>query len=81
MGTPITSLETLRELSEDNPLDIFLVLNGDVKSSKTITYYPNEEVYEIHNNIDDSDQVCSEKDLNKETNIIIALERGALYHY
>ena len=80
MAKQIPSLLQLKRLAKD-PLDVFILLRGGARSSKTIQYYPEECIFEIHNDIDDTDQICTEKQLKKETNIITALENGALYTY
>jgi len=81
MSKSIQSIAELKELSEDNPIDIFIKLRGGLKSSKTITYHTDEQAFEIHNDIDDSDQIVPEKHLGRETIIIEALEVGALFQY
>jgi len=82
----ITSIEELKKESEyienANTAEFFIFLNGGFRSSKRITYYPDTNTFDIHNEIDDSfEEDLSEDQLKNETHIVIAIENGAFYMY
>ena len=85
--TKITTLADLQERANinlnPNGLECFILLGGGlVKSSKQIWYYPEEDRYDVHSDIDDADWEEIYLDtLERETNIIEALNKGALYAY
>lgn len=60
--------------------EFFILLNYSLRSSKTITYYPDTNTFDVLNEIDDSyEEDLTEEQLLNETHIGIAIERGALY--
>ena len=62
--------------------DFFIALNFGARSSKRILYDSKYETFSIINEIGDSYQEdLTVQDLREETNIILAIERGALYKY
>jgi len=75
----IKSVEELKQLSI-NGLDCFIILNGGLRSSKNVFWDKNRNVFEIHNDIDGSGQTLFEDELHIETNIVTAIEQGALYY-
>lgn len=78
----IESIDQLNELTEDNPygVECFVLLNGGLRSSKTI--HRDGEKYDVFNEIDETWQKrLTVHQLKEETNIIKALEVGALYKY
>ena len=83
----ITTLADLQERANinlnPNGLECFILLGGGlIKSSKQIWYYPEEDRYDVHNDIDDTDQDnLTLTQLTQKTNIIEALDKGALYAY
>ena len=85
--TKITTLADLQERANinlnPNGLECFILLGGGlIKSSKQIWYYPEEDRYDVHNDIDDTDLEEIYLDtLEQETNIIEALNKGALFTY
>ena len=85
--TKITTLQDLKDRANmqinDGGLECFIVLAGGLmKSSKQIWYYPEEDRYDVHNDIDDTDQDnLTLTQLTQKTNIIEALDKGALYAY
>ena len=85
--TKITTLADLQERANfnlnPNGLECFILLVGGlIKSSKQIWYYPEEDRYDVHNDIDDTDQDnLTLTQLTQKTNIIEALDKGALYAY
>lgn len=73
----LESLNTNGEYS-----DFFIVLNFGAKSSKRILYDSENNTFSIINEIDFSYQDdLTEEQLRKETDIIFAIENGALYKY
>lgn len=80
--TKITSLEQLKKLAADGPLDCFIVLGGGMlRSSKSVLY--GEGVFSIVNEIDGTEQTLTEKEVMDEdfTNIGAAMLKGAFYAY
>ena len=82
----IISLNELKKecVYNDKPgmSEFYILLNGGLRSSKRITYYPDTNTYDVHNEIDDSYQEdLTEEQLIDETHIVLAIERGALYKY
>jgi hypothetical protein len=77
----IRTIEQLKELAKDeNGLDCFILLNGGLRSSKHIRYYPNDNSFFVLNLIDDSEQELTESQIldSAYTNIGEAMEKGAL---
>ena len=77
----IKTIGQLKELAgNDNGLDCFILLNGGLRSSKHIRYYPEDNSFYVLNLIDDSEQELTESQiLDREyTNIGVAMEKGAL---
>ena len=81
----INSIEELKKeaLYDDKSVaDFFIMLNGGLRSSKRVTYFPDTDTYDILNEIDDSYQEdLTEEQLRNETHIIYAIENGAFYKY
>ncbi len=75
----IKTIEQLKELAK-NGLDCFILLNGGLRSSKHIRYYPDDNSFYVFNLIDDSEQELTEiQILNSDyTNIGEAMKKGAL---
>ena len=77
----IKTIQQLKELAKDeNGLDCFILLNGGLRSSKHIRYYPDDNSFFVLNLIDDSEQELTESQiLDREyTNIGEAMKKGAL---
>jgi hypothetical protein len=77
----VRTIKQLKELAKDeNGLDCFILLNGGLRSSKHIRYYPDDNSFFVLNLIDGSEQELTESQiLDKEyTNIGEAMEKGAL---
>jgi hypothetical protein len=56
--------------------------NFNLRSSKRITYYPDTNTFDVHNEIDDSyEEDLTEEQLKSETHIGLAIESGALFKY
>ena len=81
----ITSLEELKKeatYDDKSVADFFIILNGGLRSSKRVTYFPDTDTYDVLNEIDDSYQEdLTEEQLSNETHILYAIENGAFYKY
>ena len=77
----IKTIEELKELAQDeNGLDCFILLNGGLRSSKHIRYYPEDNSFYVLNLIDDSEQELTESQIldGAYSNIGEAIKKGAL---
>ena len=77
----IRTIEQLKELARDeNGLDCFILLNGGLRSSKYIRYYPVDKKFYVLNFIDSSEQELTESQIldSAYTNIGEAMSKGAL---
>ena len=77
----IRNIGQLKELAKDeNGLDCFILLNGGLRSSKHIRYYPDDNSFYVLNLIDGSEQELTESQLldSEYTNIAEAMKKGAL---
>jgi hypothetical protein len=77
----IRTIKQLKELAKDeNGLDCFILLNGGLRSSKHIRYYPDDKSFYVLNLIDGSEQELTESQIldSAYTNISEAMEKGAL---
>jgi hypothetical protein len=77
-------IETLFELkglaSEETGVDVFIRLNGGLRSSKTIWYNINTGLWSVSHDIDDTfDEDITDEELNELTNIVEAINLKALY--
>ena len=75
----IRTIEQLKELAK-NGLDCFILLNGGLRSSKHISYHPDDNSFYVLNLIDDSEQELTESQIldSAYTNIGEAMKKGAL---
>ena len=75
----VRTIDQLKELAK-NGLDCFILLNGGLRSSKHIRYYPDDNSFYVLNLIDDSEQELTESQILDKayTNIGEAMEKGAL---
>ena len=75
----IKKIEQLKELAKDG-LDCFILLNGGLRSSKHISYHPDDNSFYVLNLIDDSEQELTESQIldSAYTNIGEAMKKGAL---
>jgi hypothetical protein len=78
----ITSLEELKKEAEYDDrkgmIEFYILLNGNLRSSKRIVYFPDTNTFDVHNEIDDSfEEDLTEEQLRNETHIVVAIERGA----
>ena len=80
MYTLIESVDKLKELAKDR-CECFIALNGGLRSSKTIDYDDDEKTFWILNEIDDTEQELTEKQLYTESMIGEAIDKKALYLY
>ena len=77
----IRTIEQLKELAKDeNGLGCFILLNGGLRSSKHIRYYPEDNSFFVLNLIDDSEQELTESQIldSSYSNIGEAMKKGAL---
>ena len=77
----IRTITQLKELAKrDSGLDCYILLNGRLRSSKHIRYYPDDNSFYVLNLIDDSEQELTEAQMldSDYTNIGEAMEKGAL---
>ena len=77
----IKTIEQLKELAKnENGLDCFILLNGGLRSSKHIRYYPDDNSFYVFNLIDDSEQELTEAQIldGGYSNIGEAMKKGAL---
>lgn len=81
----INSLEELKkEASSTNGsyADFFILLNGNARSSKQISYNPETKRFNIINEIDFSyEWNLSERQLENRTHIVFAIKNGAFFLY
>ena len=75
----VRTIDQLKELAK-NGLDCFILLNGGLRSSKHIRYYPDDNSFYVLNLIDDSEQELTESQIldSAYTNIGEAMKKGAL---
>jgi len=77
----IRTITQLKKLAKrDSGLDCYILLNGRLRSSKHIRYYPDDNSFYVLNLIDDSEQELTEAQMldSDYTNIGEAMEKGAL---
>ena len=72
----IKSIEQLKKESK-NGADFFILLNYGLRSSKNVCFDGKE--FEVYNEIDDTSQVLTEKQLFTKSNIGKAIEQGAFF--
>ena len=81
----INSIEELKKeatYDDKSVAEFFIMLNGGLRSSKRVTYFPDTDTYDVRNEIDDSYQEdLTEEQLQNETHIVYAIENGAFYKY
>lgn len=82
MATRIESLDHLKaEASKPEPLDCFILLGGGARSSKMVRYWPPEDEWDVYHGISDTWEEDLSTEALRQTNILTALEEGALYAY
>ncbi len=75
-------IETSKYDSQKNWAEFFISLNGFMRSSKRIVYFPDTKTFDIHNEIDDSYQEgLTEEQLKFETMIVEAIEKKVFFQY
>ena len=77
----IGTIEQLKELAKDETgLDCFILLNGGLRSSKHIRYWPDDNSFFVLNLIDDSEQELTESQIldGAYSNIGEAMKKGCL---
>ncbi|HML73160.1 MAG TPA: hypothetical protein PKB02_01565 [Anaerohalosphaeraceae bacterium] len=74
-------MRRLKDLAQnENGLDCYILLNGGLRSSKHIKYYPDDNSFFVLNLIDDSEQELTESQIldSAYSNIGEAMKKGAL---
>ncbi len=82
MPKKITSMEQLKKEAKDQwDAEFFILLKGNLRSSKRIVWEEEEKQFFIINFIDDSEQELTEAQLMDKgyTNIGCAMTQGALF--
>ena len=77
----IRTIKQLKELAKkEMGLDCFILLNGGLRSSKHIRYYPDDNSFFVLNLIDNSEQELTESQIldSAYSNIGEAIKKGAL---
>ncbi len=76
----ITTIQQLKELAKDDGQDCYILLNGGLRSSKHIRYFPDDNSFYVFNLIDDSEQELTEAQIldSGYSNIGEAMKKGAL---
>lgn len=77
----IKDLEQLKKKAAKGSIEVFLMLNFGIRSSKDLSYNEKTDTWSIFNYIDDTLQTLKTEELANNTNIIEALEKKALYQY
>lgn len=81
----IDSVEELKKEAlntKGSYVDFFILLNGNARSSKQISYNPETKRFNVINEIDFSYQDnLSEKQLENKTHIVLAIQSGAFFKY
>jgi len=82
MPTRITSLEQLKAESEQGA-EFFILLNYNLRSSKDIVWDARSMKFHVFNDIDQTAQHLTERQLMDEsvTNIGYAMKKGALFKH
>jgi hypothetical protein len=72
-----------KEARFEQNAEFFILLNGNLRSSKRIVWEEGENQFLIINYIDDSEQELTEEQLmdTSYTNIGLAMTKGALFKY
>jgi hypothetical protein len=79
--TKIENIKQLKELAKDDKQVESFIWFGYARSSKSIWHHPEQEVpWEIHNEIDDTFDAFTDKDL-LESNIGESITAGTFYQY
>jgi hypothetical protein len=82
MAKKIKTVEELRKLSKDEPIDCFIALSGGIcRSSKSVFYDSGEKIFSIINEIDDTEDILTEKELFTKSNVGEAIRKGAFFQY
>lgn len=78
----IESLDELKQICSKGYTEVFILLNFGLRSSKEIEYDTETDTWRVFNYIDDSELIgLTYDELKTDTNIPLALERGALFKY
>lgn len=75
----INSIEELKQLASNKTVEGFILLNYNLKSSKSISYDVEKKLFHVFNYIDDTENDLTEEELKTESNIAEAIEKGAFF--
>jgi hypothetical protein len=77
----IKTIEELKKLCKGSYADVFIALNYELRSSKTICWDETTGKFEVYHSIDGSIESLTEKQLMNpnRTNIGQAIKKGALF--
>ena len=79
--TPVKSLEQLKQLaSPEDGAEFYIQLNYGLRSSKRICWDEPTKSWCITSEVDGSHEDLKEHQLATATNIVKAIEKGALFH-
>lgn len=79
--TKIKTIEQLKDLTKLTFIEGFILLMEAVRSSKRIHYDEDENIFHVHNEIDDTFQKLTEDQLidSSYSNIGLAIDKGILF--
>ncbi len=76
----ILSIDELKELSKDKPIDCFISLMGGMcRSSKSVQYDLRQNVFSVFNDIVGSEDILTVEELYTDSNIGEAIDKGAFF--
>lgn len=81
MNKKIKSIQALKNDCNNTIEEYFILLNGELRSYKTIRYDIDIEIFEVSNSIDETEQLLTEEELYTASNIGEAIDNGAFYKY
>ena len=78
----VKDIEDLKKICKDKHKDFFIWLNHGVRSSKTVFFDSERNLFSVYNEIDGSMEELTEKEIqdNSITNIGKAIKMGAFYY-
>ena len=78
----IKSIAELKKISKGECIDCYISLGGGIcRSSKSVFYDPEKEVFSVINEIDDTEDILTAEELHTKSNIGEAIDNGAFYQY
>ncbi len=78
---PVTSIEHLKELSKNKTLECFIILNGGLRTSKSIDFDPGCDSFDIYNYVDGTwQEELTEAELFTYSNVGETIKKQALFY-